>query len=116
MQDRVPRTFRRVAAKMYDALDTGNDFLDLRQIGEVGGHEFLVRDQIVRLADVAPTGARVDALEQLAQARADAACGSGDENFFHRSLLMITTAVPLRRTACSCRRVVRWLRLHLNCG
>ena len=69
------------------------------EIGEVGGDELLIRGQIVRLADVAPADARIDALEQLAQARADAAGRSGDEDFFHLSLLSISAAI-LRRRRC----------------
>ena len=40
------------------------------------------------IADVAPADAGINALEDLAQARADAARGSGNENFFHHALLI----------------------------
>ena len=70
---------------MHDAVDAGDDLLDRAQLGEIGRHEFLVGREIVRLADVAPADVRIDALQQLAQARADAAGRAGNQNFFHRA-------------------------------
>ena len=70
-----------MAAEMHDAVDAGGDALDLGVVGEVGGHEVFIVGEAVRLADVTPAGWRIDTFKQLAQARADAARGSGDEDF-----------------------------------
>ena len=87
LQDRVPRAFDRVAAEMHDAVDAGDDFLDRGEVGEIGGHEIFIAREIGGLAQITPADARVEALQGLAQARADAARGAGDEKFFHGSLL-----------------------------
>ena len=86
IEDRLPRAFDRKAAEMHDAVDAGDRLLDLRHVGEIGLHEVLVGAQIGRLLDVADADLRIDALQQLAQPRADVARGSGDQNFFHAAL------------------------------
>ena len=91
--DRVPRAFGRMAAEMHDAVDVGDDAFDLGVVGEVGEHEVFIIGEAVRLADVTPPDGRIDTLEQLSQARADAARGSGDEDFFHLTLLTISAAI-----------------------
>ena len=86
IEDRLPRPFDREPAEMHDAVDAGDRLLDLRHIGEIGLHEFLVGAQVGRLLDVADADLRIDALQKLAQPRADVARGSGDQNFFHAGL------------------------------
>ena len=68
---------------MHDAVDAGGDFFHRGEIGEVGGDEILVGGKIGGLAQVAPADVRINAAQKLAQARAEAARGSGNENFLH---------------------------------
>ena len=86
LQDHVPRAFDRVAAEMHDAVDAGDDFLDRGEIGKIGRHEIFIGGEIAGLAQIAPADARVESFHELAQARADAARGAGDEKFFHGPL------------------------------
>ena len=79
-KDALPRLLDQFTAEMHDAVDAVDELLDLRQIGEIGLHETVVAGQIVGLANIAPYDARIDAIEQLAQPRADPAGRAGHQN------------------------------------
>ena len=68
---------------MDDAVDAGDRALDLGQAGEIGRDEGLVRTKVGRPLDVAQPQLAVDALEQLTQARADAAGRARNQNRLH---------------------------------
>src|SRR5581483_3254988 len=82
-EDGRPVALDRIAAEMGDAVDAGDDRLDLGVVGEVGGDELLVCRQIGGPADIAPADARVDAFQQFAQPRADLAGRAGDKDVTH---------------------------------
>lgn len=56
---------------MQDAVDALADRLDLCEVGEIGGLEFLVSAEIGGLLDVAEQEVGIDRRQQLAQARSD---------------------------------------------
>ena len=87
-----------MTAEMDDALDAGSELFDRGVSGKVGCDEFLVWFEIVRLADVAPADRRIQRGKQLAHARADAAGGAGNQDFFHGSLFTLCRC-PARRMA-----------------
>ena len=68
---------------MHDAVDAVDDLFDVCHLAEVGGDKFFIGAKIGGRFDVAPADAGIDALEQLAQTRADIAGGAGNENIFH---------------------------------
>jgi hypothetical protein len=82
-EDLFPWPLDRNSAEMHDAVDARDRLVDLRGVGEVSGDEALLTREIGRNAEIAPSNLRLDALEQLAQARTDAACRAGDENCAH---------------------------------
>jgi hypothetical protein len=74
-----------MAAEMNDAIHAGDRFLDLRQIGEIGGHEIVVGGEIDGLSDIARPKLRINGAQNLAQARADVSGRAGNENLLHHS-------------------------------
>jgi hypothetical protein len=66
-----------------NALHAGDDFLDLGQIGEVGGDKVFVLAKIGRRTDVARADSRIDTLQKPASACTDIAGGAGDQDFLH---------------------------------
>ena len=79
---------------MNDAVDAGDDVLDLLKLGEIGRHEIGAGRKIVGRADIAPADVGIDAGEHLTQTRADAARGSGDKNFTHGGLFFYRRGAP----------------------
>ena len=75
----------RLAAEMDDAVDAVDELFDLGEIGEIGLHEGLVAGHIGRRANIAPAQVRIDAVEQLAQPRADAARRARHQNCLHET-------------------------------
>src|SRR6516225_6683020 len=75
-----------MAAEMNDAFHAGDRFLDLREIGEVGGDKVIAGGEVCRLLDIARPKMRIDAAQNLAQSRADIAGRAGNENILHRLL------------------------------
>lgn len=65
---------------MHDGVDAGDGALDLRHVGEIGGHEDLLGGKVGWRLHVAQAQTRIDACEQDLQAPADVACRSGDED------------------------------------
>ena len=68
---------------MNDAIHTSDDFFHLHQIGKVGGDKVFVLAEIAWRADVTRADIRIDALQELAQACADIAGSTGDQDFLH---------------------------------
>ncbi|MEH2507319.1 hypothetical protein V1290_006130 [Bradyrhizobium sp. AZCC 1578] len=97
LQDRVPRTFHRVAAEMQDAVDAFADRLNLRHVGEIGRLELLVLAEIGRRLQVAQQQVRIDRLQELAQGCADPAGGAGHQYAWH--LFPLNLAIDLRSLA-----------------
>src|SRR5215470_19317334 len=80
---------------MDNALDTGDGALHVGDRGEVGLDEGLVRREIVRRLDVAQAEVWIDALEQLAQPRADRACCARDEDCLHLQLPILRGVIGI---------------------
>src|SRR5262245_56197389 len=72
---------------MDDALHTRDGALHLGHRGEVGLDEGFVRGEVVRRFDVAPVDLGINTLEELAQPRADGACGARDQDCLHHAAL-----------------------------
>src|SRR6516162_7356907 len=75
-----------MAAEMHDAFHAGDGFLDLREIGEIGGNKVIAGSEIGRLAYIACPDAGINAAQNLTQSRADITGGAGNENVLHYSL------------------------------
>src|SRR5262245_31215197 len=87
VEDRVPGTFDRKAAEMDDALHAGDGALHLGGRGEVGFDECFVGREVSRRLDVTEAKVWIDALEELAQPRADVAGCARDEDCLHHAVV-----------------------------
>jgi hypothetical protein len=68
---------------MDDPFDAGDRLFDLGKIGKVGRHEGLVGGEVGRRPQIAQPDLGIDALEELAQPRPDAARRAGDQHCLH---------------------------------
>ena len=85
VENAVPGLLDRFTAEMDDAVDAVDELFDLGEIGEIGLHEGLVACHIGRRANIAPAQVWIDAVEKLAQPRADATRRARHQNCLHEN-------------------------------
>src|SRR5262245_54215311 len=83
VEDGLPGAFDRMPAEVDDAFATFDGPLDLGQIAKLGRDKLLLAAQICRSFQVAQAQLRIDRLEQRAQAPADVAGGSRQQDALH---------------------------------
>ena len=76
----LPGVLDRHAAQVDDRIDPRHRRLDLGEIAQIGGHQFLARPGFAERRDIGEAQDRIGAAQALAQSTADDAGGTGDQN------------------------------------